>query len=206
MVKYKIRFYRCLVNYLINWLSDKIFWEAFINVHPKVTVIFWILLVIYLNKNRATYKIERGNRVDIIYNDFSKAFDKVPRRKLLSKLKAYRNEWKVLILLDWEQWNIFGNYSNWYPKVLQGSALGQILFAMNKIKLVRPHFENAVSSWIQIQTSKKVKNLRQKLYEMRLKAIEIKKIVEKERTWFKCTRKSMVLRPNWWTILIIQKT
>ena len=33
--------------------------------------------------------LENGNQIDVIYTDFEKAFDKVPHRRLLSKLKSY---------------------------------------------------------------------------------------------------------------------
>jgi len=33
--------------------------------------------------------LERGGQVDTIYSDFEKAFDKVPHRKLISKLYSY---------------------------------------------------------------------------------------------------------------------
>jgi len=32
--------------------------------------------------------LESGGRIDVIYTDFEKAFDKVPHRRLLSKLKS----------------------------------------------------------------------------------------------------------------------
>ena len=33
--------------------------------------------------------LEKGGQVDAIYTDFEKAFDKVPHRRLISKLKSY---------------------------------------------------------------------------------------------------------------------
>ena len=35
-----------------------------------------------------TDEIQKGNPVDVLYVDFKKAFDKVPHKKLLTKLKA----------------------------------------------------------------------------------------------------------------------
>ena len=35
-----------------------------------------------------TGAIDRGEEVDVIYLDFSKAFDKVPHKRLLGKLKG----------------------------------------------------------------------------------------------------------------------
>jgi len=37
-----------------------------------------------------TETLELGGRIDVVYTDFEKAFDKVPRKRLLSKLKAYK--------------------------------------------------------------------------------------------------------------------
>ena len=36
-----------------------------------------------------TLSLDCGQQVDIIYTDFEKAFDKVPHRRLLSKLSSY---------------------------------------------------------------------------------------------------------------------
>ena len=36
-----------------------------------------------------TDEIQKGNPVDVLYVDFKKAFDKVPHKRLLTKLKAY---------------------------------------------------------------------------------------------------------------------
>ena len=33
--------------------------------------------------------LEEGKQVDVIYSDFEKAFDKVPHKRLLSKLRSY---------------------------------------------------------------------------------------------------------------------
>jgi len=36
-----------------------------------------------------TEYLENGGLVDVIYNDFEKAFNKVPHKRLLSKLQSY---------------------------------------------------------------------------------------------------------------------
>jgi ribonuclease P/MRP protein subunit RPP40 len=36
-----------------------------------------------------TNLLEKGGQIDVIYTDFAKAFDKVPHRRLLSKLSSY---------------------------------------------------------------------------------------------------------------------
>ena len=55
--------------------------------------------------NFATKNIDEGEPIDIVYFDFSKAFDKVSITKLLIKLKAY---------------GINGNILNWIEKWLKG--------------------------------------------------------------------------------------
>ena len=42
-----------------------------------------------------TDEIQKSNPVDVLYVDFKKAFDKVPHKRLLTKLKAYGK------LLNW---------------------------------------------------------------------------------------------------------
>ena len=37
-----------------------------------------------------TKALETGGRIDVIYTDFEKAFDKVPHKPLRSKLKSYK--------------------------------------------------------------------------------------------------------------------
>ena len=39
--------------------------------------------------NECTLCLESGGQIDIIYTDFEKAFDKVPHKRLLSKLDSY---------------------------------------------------------------------------------------------------------------------
>ena len=45
-----------------------------------------------------TEAIDRGEEVDVIYLDFAKAFDKVPHKRLLSKLRRYGIKGKIY---DW---------------------------------------------------------------------------------------------------------
>ena len=39
-----------------------------------------------------TTQLDSGGQVDVIYTDFAKAFDTVPHRMLLSKIKSYKQK------------------------------------------------------------------------------------------------------------------
>jgi ribonuclease P/MRP protein subunit RPP40 len=66
-----------------------------------------------------TSYLENGGQVDAAYTDFEKAFDKVPHKRLISKLSAYGING---ILVNWiqdflagrqQKVRVNGNYSGW---------------------------------------------------------------------------------------------
>ena len=86
---------------------------------------------------KITAEFDQGNPMDIIYLDFSKAFDKVPKNRLLSKLRTHSIAGKLVNwfeswLTDREQRVVLDGSASTWAKVLsgvpQGSVLGPLAF------------------------------------------------------------------------------
>ena len=88
---------------------------------------------------RVTSEVDQGHDMDVVYLDFSKAFDKVPHKRLLAKLKAHSIDGQVLRWIrEWldgrKQRTVLNRESSPWQEVLsgvpQGSVLGPLAFVI----------------------------------------------------------------------------
>ena len=101
--------------------------------------IFKYVLLILCTLHDIAKRLNSGHQIDILFLDFSKAFDKVPHEPLLHKLDHYGIrgtylEWIKQFLIDRTQQVVIENkFSDSTPVISgvpQGSVLGPLLFLL----------------------------------------------------------------------------
>ena len=79
-----------------------------------------------------TLAMDNKHNMDVIYLDFKKAFDSVPHKRLVAKIKSYGLgeplvSWIEAFLSDRRQFVMIGNQASHTRKVLSGVPKGSIL-------------------------------------------------------------------------------
>ena len=78
------------------FLSNKLFNEYQYGFIKGRSVVLQLLKII----DDWLVNLENGNQIDVIYTEFEKAFDKVPHQWLLSKLRSYKVDKKLIAWIE----------------------------------------------------------------------------------------------------------
>ena len=127
---------QCVKDHIVNHMTrNKLFsTQQFGFINGRSTVLQLLNVM-----DSWTKALDRGESIDVLYLDFMKAFDTVPHKRLIGKLKSYGIEyytlrWIQAFLSDRvQQVNVNGTNSEWAnitSGIPQDSVLGLILFVL----------------------------------------------------------------------------
>jgi hypothetical protein len=88
----------------------------------------------------ATKAVDEGLSMDVVYLDFAKAFDKVPKKRLVKKLQAHGIDGPLLTWIDaWltgrEQRVVMNGECSEWPEVLSGVPQGILLGPLSSLSI-----------------------------------------------------------------------
>jgi len=106
-------------------------------------------------------QIDAGDPVDVIYLDFQKAFDKVPHRRLLQKLRAHGItgsiiNWIENWLADREQRVVINGIRSRFTAVISGVPQGSILGPLSFIIFINDLDDGVVSKILKFADDTKI--------------------------------------------------